>query len=78
AYVDFLPVSEAGIIQSNLGVNAQAQYATNSIRQDFERSLGCRTLDELDLYADPPRRSLQASAEALGQTALARPRMRMQ
>ncbi|RMR00530.1 hypothetical protein ALP93_05085 [Pseudomonas syringae pv. helianthi] len=70
-YEDFLPVSAAGIFQSNLGDNAQAQYATNSNRQDFERALGCRTLDELDLYADTQRRSLQACAEALGQTALA-------
>ncbi|MFH7422646.1 DUF1338 domain-containing protein, partial [Pseudomonas syringae pv. tagetis] len=70
-YEDFLPVSAAGIFQSNLGDNAQAQYATNSNRQDFVRALGCRTLDELDLYADTLRRSLQACAEALGQTALA-------
>ncbi|EPN55994.1 hypothetical protein A244_14042, partial [Pseudomonas syringae pv. actinidiae ICMP 18807] len=64
-YEDFLPVSAAGIFQSNLGDNAQAHYATNSNRQDFERALGRGTLDELALYADTQRRSLEDCAEVL-------------
>ncbi|OUM06193.1 DUF1338 domain-containing protein [Pseudomonas syringae] len=69
-YEDFLPVSAAGIFQSNLGDNAQAHYETHSNRQDFERALGCETLDELALYADTQRRSLEACAGALGLKAL--------
>ncbi|PBP53694.1 2-oxoadipate dioxygenase/decarboxylase HglS [Pseudomonas syringae] len=64
-YEDFLPVSAAGIFQSNLGDNAQAQYATNSNQQDFERALGRGTLNELDLYADTQRRSLEKCAREL-------------
>ncbi len=70
-YEDFLPVSAAGIFQSNLGDNAQAHYATNSNQQDFEQALGCRTLDELALYANTQRRSLEKCAEALGLKSLA-------
>ncbi|RMM36998.1 hypothetical protein ALQ80_04876 [Pseudomonas coronafaciens pv. oryzae] len=70
-YEDFLPVSAAGIFQSNLGDNAQAHYATQSNRQDFEQALGRETLDELALYADTERRSLEACARALGLTTLA-------
>ncbi|KPW58843.1 hypothetical protein ALO86_200251 [Pseudomonas syringae pv. berberidis] len=58
-YEDFLPVSAAGIFQSNLGDNAQTHYATTSNQQDFERALGRETLNELDLYADTQRRSLE-------------------
>ncbi|NVL47513.1 hypothetical protein F2S75_21465, partial [Pseudomonas syringae pv. actinidiae] len=54
-YEDFLSVSAAGIFQSNLGDNAQAHYAANSNRQDFEQALGRSTLDELALYADTQR-----------------------
>ncbi|ARA82109.1 VOC family protein [Pseudomonas amygdali pv. lachrymans] len=64
-YEDFLPVSAAGIFQSNLGDNAQAHYATNSNQQDFERALGRNTLNELELYADTQRRSLEECAKAL-------------
>ncbi|EPM82321.1 hypothetical protein A3SM_13703, partial [Pseudomonas syringae pv. actinidiae ICMP 18886] len=64
-YEDFLPVSAAGIFQSNLGDNAQAHYAANSNRQDFEQALGRSTLDELALYADTQRRSLEDCAEVL-------------
>ncbi|KWS43353.1 2-oxoadipate dioxygenase/decarboxylase HglS [Pseudomonas syringae] len=64
-YEDFLPVSAAGIFQSNLGDNAQAHYATNSNQQDFEQALGRGTLNELDLYADTQRRSLEECARAL-------------
>ncbi|RMO91781.1 hypothetical protein ALQ33_02951 [Pseudomonas syringae pv. philadelphi] len=70
-YEDFLPVSAAGIFQSNLGDNAQAHYATNSNRQDFEQALGRETLDELALYADTQRRSLEDCAKVLGLKALA-------
>jgi uncharacterized glyoxalase superfamily metalloenzyme YdcJ len=65
-YEDFLPVSAAGIFQSNLGDDAQTHYNTSSNQQDFQRALGRNTINELKLYADTQQRSLQACAEALG------------
>jgi len=69
-YEDFLPVSAAGIFQSNLGDDAQSHYAGHSNRQAFELALGCPTIDELQLYADTQQRSLQECATALGLPAL--------
>ncbi|PMY42608.1 MULTISPECIES: 2-oxoadipate dioxygenase/decarboxylase HglS [Pseudomonas] len=69
-YEDFLPVSAAGIFQSNLGDDAQSHYADHSNRQAFERALGRPTIDELQLYADTQQRSLQECATALGLPAL--------
>jgi uncharacterized glyoxalase superfamily metalloenzyme YdcJ len=65
-YEDFLPVSAAGIFQSNLGDDAQSHYAAHSNQQDFERALGRSTINELMLYAETQRRSLAECAEALG------------
>lgn len=69
-YEDFLPVSAAGIFQSNLGDDAQAHYNTSSNQQDFQRALGRNIINELKLYADTQQRSLQACAKALGITSL--------
>ncbi|WP_141699602.1 DUF1338 family protein, partial [Pseudomonas sp. BIOMIG1N] len=69
-YEDFLPVSAAGIFQSNLGDDSQSHYAGHSNRQVFETALGRSTLDELQLYAQTQRRSLEQCAEALGLPAL--------
>ena len=65
-YEDFLPVSAAGIFQSNLGDNAQADYATQSNQADFERALGAPVIDELALYAETERRSIEQCARELG------------
>lgn len=65
-YEDFLPVSAAGIFQSNLGDDSQSHYATNSNQQDFQQALGRTTINELKLYADTQRRSLTQCAAALG------------
>ncbi len=67
-YEDFLPVSAAGIFQSNLGDDAQAHYGSNANREAFEAALGLAVLDELALYAQAEQRSLQACAQALGVT----------
>ncbi|WP_133013497.1 VOC family protein [Marinomonas flavescens] len=64
-YEDFLPVSAAGIFQSNLGDNAQAQYKISSNQTDFQNSLGTEVLDELDLYADTQKRSIVKCGEIL-------------
>ncbi|PHN58171.1 2-oxoadipate dioxygenase/decarboxylase HglS [Pseudomonas viridiflava] len=65
-YEDFLPVSAAGIFQSNLGDNAQTHYAISSNQEDFQQALGRQTLDELKLYAETERRSVEECNEALG------------
>lgn len=57
-YEDFLPVSAAGIFQSNLGDAAQAHYGEHSNRQAFEQALGGATIDELGLYAATQQRSI--------------------
>jgi uncharacterized glyoxalase superfamily metalloenzyme YdcJ len=67
-YEDFLPVSAAGIFQSNLGDATQSHYSAHSNRQDFHTALGRETIDELALYAETQRRSLLACAQALGVT----------
>lgn len=64
-YEDFLPVSAAGIFQSNLGDDAQSHYNASSNQQQFQRDLGRETINELKLYADTQRRSLQECAARL-------------
>ncbi|MNT72119.1 hypothetical protein D3C72_2106890 [compost metagenome] len=65
-YEDFLPVSAAGIFQSNLGDKAQAEYAQNASQAAFEQALGTPVRDELALYEDTQARSLAACLQALG------------
>ncbi|WP_185043317.1 2-oxoadipate dioxygenase/decarboxylase HglS [Pseudomonas protegens] len=69
-YEDFLPVSAAGIFQSNLGDDSQSHYAGQSNRQAFEAALGRPTLNELQLYAQTQQRSLEHCAATLGLPAL--------
>lgn len=49
-YEDFLPVSAAGIFQSNLGGTEQKHYAANASKAQFEKDLGEAVQDELKLY----------------------------
>ena len=65
-YEDFLPVSAAGIFQSNLGDNGQGHYDSASNRQAFEQALGRPTIDELALYAQTQQRSLEQCFKVLG------------
>jgi uncharacterized glyoxalase superfamily metalloenzyme YdcJ len=58
-YEDFLPVSAAGIFQSNLGDAAQTHYGEHSNQQAFEKALGRSTIDELQLYAQTQQRSIE-------------------
>ncbi|OOW96946.1 hypothetical protein Xvtf_18595 [Xanthomonas campestris pv. vitistrifoliae] len=58
-YEDFLPVSAAGIFQSNLGGAEQRAYAAHSSRRSFEQALGAQVHDEFALYAQLERESLQ-------------------
>ncbi|WP_213878199.1 VOC family protein [Pseudomonas sp. dw_358] len=70
-YEDFLPVSAAGIFQSNLGDSTQIGYEGQSNRVDFEAALGAQVLDDLALYAETERRSLEQCAVRLGLAVLA-------
>ncbi|UVL00713.1 VOC family protein [Pseudomonas sp. B21-048] len=65
-YEDFLPVSAAGIFQSNLGDAAQTHYGVHSNRQAFEKALGRSTIDELGLYAQTQQRSIEECCKTLG------------
>ena len=56
-YEDFLPVSAAGIFQSNLGNATQARSHGNASRETFEAALGCPVLDEFTLYQQAEERS---------------------
>ncbi|NVZ55659.1 VOC family protein [Pseudomonas edaphica] len=64
-YEDFLPVSAAGIFQSNLGDAAQSHYTAHSNQAQFEQALGRRTIDELKLYAETQQRSMDECIQAL-------------
>jgi uncharacterized glyoxalase superfamily metalloenzyme YdcJ len=65
-YEDFLPVSAAGIFQSNLGGDAQHHYGERANRALFEEALGQPVLDEFDLYARAEKASLEAALDELG------------
>lgn len=59
-YEDFLPVSAAGIFQSNLGDNAQQAFSENPNRSVFEEALGCPVQNEFDLYQQIEDNSLRS------------------
>ena len=66
-YEDFLPVSAAGIFQSNLGSEARAAaYAVDPARADFEQALGRSVLDEMALYRAEQDASIATTLKALG------------
>lgn len=64
-YEDFLPVSAAGIFQSNLGGDEQRAYAAHANRDAFEQALGMKVEDEFAIYE-----RLQAESLASLRTAL--------
>ena len=64
-YEDFLPVSAAGIFQSNLGEGNQANYAVYSNQDLFEKCLGQRVWNELELYAQTQQNSLRKALTQL-------------
>ena len=68
-YEDFLPVSAAGIFQSNLGVGSQQEYQSGGNRAAFEAALGAPVLDEMALYERQQQQSLDAALAALGRPA---------
>ncbi len=65
-YEDFLPVSAAGIFQSNLEDGKTPDFQASSNQQAFERDLGCPVEDEFAAYAAIQRASLEDSLRQLG------------
>ncbi|MEA3536891.1 VOC family protein [Rhizobium sp. CC-YZS058] len=59
-YEDFLPVSAAGIFQSNLGDAAAQDFTASPSQKRFETDLGQSVLDEFDHYAAIEAASLEA------------------
>lgn len=64
-YEDFLPVSAAGIFQSNLGDGAQQEFAASPNQMRFEVDLGASVLNEFDHYASIQKASLESCLAAL-------------
>jgi uncharacterized glyoxalase superfamily metalloenzyme YdcJ len=65
-YEDFLPVSAAGIFQSNLGAVPSIRYNAGAARAEFEEALGRPVLDEMAIYEEQQTASLRAALAALG------------
>ncbi len=64
-YEDFLPVSAAGIFQSNLG-NQQSESITASFNQQrFEQDLGCAVISEFEYYEKIQIDSLRACLQSM-------------
>jgi uncharacterized glyoxalase superfamily metalloenzyme YdcJ len=64
-YEDFLPVSAAGIFQSNLGDDSTQEFAASPNQIMFERDLGASVLDEFAHYAEIERSSIEACLAVL-------------
>ncbi|EAU41300.1 hypothetical protein FP2506_00995 [Fulvimarina pelagi HTCC2506] len=64
-YEDFLPVSAAGIFQSNLGTDAQSNADASGNKAEFEAALGRAVIDEFALYREAEARSIEATLKAL-------------
>ena len=65
-YEDFLPVSAAGIFQSNLGDDAGQSFVANPNRARFEADLGAPVIDLYQRYAEAEAASLARARAALG------------
>lgn len=64
-YEDFLPVSAAGIFQSNLSGDTSSVSRGHPDKATFEAALGCGVIDEFTLYATLEQASLQELWQAL-------------
>lgn len=64
-YEDFLPISAAGIFQSNLGGTELCQYAASNDQAAFEAALGAQVHDEIALYEAAQARSIEQVRSAL-------------
>lgn len=73
-YEDFLPVSAAGIFQSNLveGSKALIEHAASSHQLEFEEGLGQKVMNSFHLYASEQQKSVRTLEQVLGITLLSR------
>jgi len=62
-YEDFLPVSAAGIFQSNLGVESTAEIAALSRQEEFERALGVAVENIFEHYEAIQKKSIETCLE---------------
>ncbi|TDH38429.1 VOC family protein [Pseudohoeflea suaedae] len=67
-YEDFLPVSAAGIFQSNLGDGAAQEFVAGPNQRMFENDLGAAVLDEFAHYAAIEAASIRDCMRAPGST----------
>ncbi len=58
-YEDFLPVSAAGIFQSNLGEQGEQDFTDNPNQEQFEIDLGTCVADEFALYQQMQTESIE-------------------
>jgi len=65
-YEDFLPVSAAGIFQSNLGEIKRRNYEANIDKAALETALGTNILDEMTLYEEMQAESIEKVRQCLG------------
>ncbi len=65
-YEDFLPVSAAGIFQSNLGDDDTQEFVESPNQKRFEEDLGAKVLNEFEHYARIERESIEAVQARLG------------
>ncbi|MGE0630026.1 MAG: VOC family protein, partial [Hyphomicrobiaceae bacterium] len=70
-YEDFLPVSAAGIFQSNLGDAAVQEFVASPNQKLFEKALGAAVLNEFDHYAGIERASIEQCLSAVRTTSVA-------
>lgn len=68
-YEDFLPVSAAGIFQSNLGGTERHTYSAQAAQRAFELALGSKVIDPMELYGQIEKRSLGAALSQLSDQA---------
>lgn len=64
-YEDFLPVSAAGIFQSNLGDEAAQDFVASPNQRRFEAALGAGVLDEFEHYAAMEQASIEHCRRSL-------------
>lgn len=65
-YEDFLPVSAAGIFQSNLDDRETQDFNRSPNQQAFEHDLGCPVINEFEFYSKIQSESLTNCLQKLG------------
>ncbi len=70
-YEDFLPVSAAGIFQSNLGDDDSQKFTASPSQREFETDLGTAVLDEFAHYEGLQKASIERCRQHFKPVALA-------